>query len=48
MSKAGLKSSELWFSVAAFIAGALLTATGADGGMAQVIGGIMMAISPAA
>jgi len=48
MGKAGLKSSELWFSVAAFIAGALLTATGADGGMAQVIGGIMMAISPAA
>jgi len=44
--KSGLKSSELWFNVAAFIAGAILTALGADGGVGQIIGGIMMALAP--
>tara|TARA_R110000824_G_scaffold234257_1_gene422780 strand:+ start:302 stop:556 length:255 start_codon:yes stop_codon:yes gene_type:complete len=48
MGKAGLKSTELWFSVAAFIAGAIMSATGTSGGIAEIIGGVMMMMSPAA
>ena len=48
MGKAGLKSTELWFSVAAFIAGAVMAATGTEGGIAEIIGGVMMMLSPAA
>jgi predicted phage tail protein len=48
MRKSSLKSTELWFSVAAFIAGAIMAATGAEGGVAQILGGVMMSLSPAA
>lgn len=44
--KTGLKSTELWFNVAAFIAGAILTALGAEGGIGQIVGGIMMTLAP--
>ena len=46
MGKAGWKSTELWFSVAAFIAGAIMAATGTEGGIAEIIGGVMMMIAP--
>jgi len=40
MGKAGWKSTELWFSIAAFIAGAIMSATGTSGGIAEIIGGV--------
>jgi len=46
MGKSGLKSTELWFNAIAFVVGAVLTATGAEGGVAQIIGGVMMALAP--
>ena len=47
MGKSGFKSTEFWFSIAAFIAGAIMTATGTSGGVAEIIGGVMMMIAPA-
>ena len=46
MGKAGWKSTELWFSIAAFIAGAIMSATGTSGGIAEIIGGVMMMVAP--
>ena len=43
----GIKSTEFWFSIAAFIAGAIMAATGTSGGVAEIIGGVMMMIAPA-
>ena len=43
----GIKSTEFWFSIAAFIAGAIMAATGTSGGIAEIIGGVMMMIAPA-
>ena len=48
MGKAGLKSTELWFSIAAFLIGSILAATGQEGGMAQILGGIAMSLAPVA
>tara|TARA_R110000737_G_C14204626_1_gene417951 strand:- start:144 stop:389 length:246 start_codon:yes stop_codon:yes gene_type:complete len=47
MGKSGFKSTEFWFSIAAFIAGAVMTATGTSGGIAEIIGGVMMMLAPA-
>ena len=48
MGKAGWKSTALWFSVAAFLIGSVLAATGQEGGVAQILGGIAMSLSPVA
>ena len=48
MGKSGFKSTEFWFGIAAFIAGAVMSATGASGGYSEIIGGIMMMMAPAA
>ena len=48
MGKSGFKSSEFWISCASFLAGAIMSATGASGGLAEALGLIAMTISPAA
>tara|TARA_R110000737_G_scaffold113682_2_gene146775 strand:+ start:675 stop:920 length:246 start_codon:yes stop_codon:yes gene_type:complete len=48
MGKSGFKSTEFWFGIAAFIAGAVMAATGASGGVTEIVGGLMMMASPTA
>ena len=47
MGKSGFKSSEWWLNVAAFLAGAVMAALGESGGVAQIIGSVMMMVAPA-